>query len=50
MMGSWLSDLEKRKKEEEERKLRREQSENLYREQENLRELRLKELYETQYK
>jgi hypothetical protein len=49
-MGSWLSDLEKRKKEEEERKQRREQVENLRREQENLRELRLKELYETQYK
>jgi hypothetical protein len=49
-MGSWLTDLEKRKKEEVGKKHRQEHTENLHREQEKLRWLRLIEQYERQYK
>ena len=49
-MSSWLSNLEKRKQEEEERKHRQEQAERVGQEQKRLRGQQLKQLYESQYK
>ena len=49
-MSSWLSDLEKRKRDAETRKRGEEEAENLRRDREKARELRLKEQYEAHHK
>ena len=49
-MNSWLSNLEKRKQEEDERKHLQEQAERLGQEQKRFRGQQLKQLYESQYK